>query len=309
MRVTNELQTASIRVSRYSCDAGPGAKAFTEMHTGHSVSYVRRGSFGYRAHGQTYELVAGSVLVGCPGDEYVCTHDHHACGDECLAFHFSPGFVDLIGGDRTVWRTAGLPPVAELMVLGELAQAAADGQGDAALDELGIWFARRFVEVVAGGSKKVARDGSAAPRDRRRAVEAAMWIDAHAHRDIGLDSAAAEAGLSPFHFLRLFSRVLGVTPHQYLVRARLRHAARLLADDEDRAITEVALDVGFADLSNFVRTFHRAAGVSPSGFRKAARGDRKILQDRMAALLDDDRLIHSSSRKPSHAPRHPTEAR
>jgi hypothetical protein len=122
------------------------------------------------------------VLVGCPGDEYVCTHDHHACGDECLAFHFSSGFVDLIGGDRTVWRTAGLPTVAELMVLGELVQAAADGQGDAALDELGTCFARRFVEVVAGGSKKVARDDSTAPRGRRRAVEAAMRIDAPRRR-------------------------------------------------------------------------------------------------------------------------------
>jgi len=42
--------------------------------------------------------------------------------------------------------------------------------------------------------------------------------------------------------------------------------------------------VGFADLSNFVRSFHRAAGVSPRGFRRAARGDRKIFQDRFAAL-------------------------
>ena len=73
-----------------------------------------------------------------------------------------------------------------------------------------------------------------------------------------------------------------MTPHQYLVRARLRRAARLLADDE-RPITDVAYDVGFGDLSNFVRTFHRAAGVSPRGFRKAARGDRKIFQERLGA--------------------------
>ena len=89
--------------------------------------------------------------------------------------------------------------------------------------------------------------------------------------------------MSPFHFLRLFAKVVGVTPHQYLVRSRLRHAARLLAD-EDKAITDIAFDVGFADLSNFVRTFHRAAGVSPRDFRKAARGDRKIFQDRPAVL-------------------------
>jgi AraC family transcriptional regulator len=90
--------------------------------------------------------------------------------------------------------------------------------------------------------------------------------------------------LSPFHFLRLFSSVLGVTPHQYLIRSRLRRAARLLADDA-RSITDIALEVGFGDLSNFVRTFHRAAGVSPRTFRQAAKGDRKILQDRLAVLL------------------------
>jgi AraC family transcriptional regulator len=41
-------------------------------------------------------------------------------------------------------------------------------------------------------------------------------------------------------------------------------------------------NVGFGDLSNFVRTFHRAAGVSPRAFREASRGKRKILQDRPA---------------------------
>jgi AraC family transcriptional regulator len=96
--------------------------------------------------------------------------------------------------------------------------------------------------------------------------------------------------------------VLGVTPHQYLVRSRLRHAAGLLADS-DRPVTDVALEVGFADLSNFVRTFHRAAGVSPRGFRQTARTgpkkDRKILQDRVTTLIDDDRLIHPSNRKSS----------
>jgi AraC-like DNA-binding protein len=289
MQVTTELRTDAIRVSSFRCEAEPGSRPFTEMHEEYSVSYVRKGSFGYRTRGSAYELVAGSVLVGCPGEEYVCTHDHHVCADECLAFHLSPGFVDLIGGDRRTWRTAGLPPLPELMVLGELAQVAVQGRSDVGLDELGMWFASRFVEVAGGRGEPVRQ--SAAPRDRRRAVEAAVWIDAHSHRDIGLERMASEAGLSAFHFLRLFSQVLGVTPHQYLVRSRLRHAARLLAHGE-RPVTDVALDVGFADLSNFVRTFHRAAGVSPRGFRQAAKGDRKIFQDRLAALLDDARLIH-----------------
>jgi AraC family transcriptional regulator len=114
-------------------------------------------------------------------------------------------------------------------------------------------------------------------------VDAARWLDERSREPVDLEGAARTAGLSPFHFLRVFSSVLGVTPHQYLVRARLRKAARLLADDA-RSITDIALDVGFGDLSNFVRTFHRAAGVSPRRFRRAARGDRKILQDRLAAI-------------------------
>lgn len=120
-------------------------------------------------------------------------------------------------------------------------------------------------------------------RDRRWPVRTALWIDAYVHAPIALAACAREAGLSPFHLLRLFANVLGVTPHQYLVRARLRHAARLLADDW-RSITDVALEVGFADLSNFVRTFRRAAGVSPRSFRRAARGERKILQERLQPL-------------------------
>ncbi|MDO9057389.1 MAG: AraC family transcriptional regulator, partial [Bradyrhizobium sp.] len=223
------------------------------------------------------ELVAGSVMVGHPGDEYMCTHDH-VCGDECLAFFPGERLVDAIGDRAGIWQVGALPPLPELMVLGELAQAAADGRSDIGLDEVGQLFASRFVEVVSGRPPKPATAGT---RDRRRAVEAALWIEAHSHQAIDLEQAAAQAGISPFHFLRLFSGVLGVTPHQYLVRSRLRHAARLLADD-GIAVTDIAYDVGFGDLSNFVRTFHRAAGVSPMRFRQASRGMRKIFQERLA---------------------------
>jgi len=174
----------AVTVIDYRCEAEPYDPPFVELHNSFSLSYVRKGTFGCRAQGRSFELVAGSILVGHPGDEYSCTR----------------------------------------------------------------------------------------VRERRRAVEAALWIDAHSHEPIDLESAAREFGLSPFHFLRLFARVLGVTPHQYLIRSRLRRAARLLADDT-RPITEVALDVGFGDLSNFVRTFHRAAGISPRTFRRAARRD------------------------------------
>lgn len=263
----------------YRCSVGPTDEPFVELYGGYSVSYVRKGSFGCHTRGESFELVVGSLLVGHPGDEYMCTHDH-VYGDECLSFHLTPALVETIGDRTQIWRTGCVPPLPELMVLGELAQAAAEGRSAVGLDEVGMLFAGRFVEVVSGRKRT---PPEARARDHRRAVEAALWMDAHSHEPIDLESAASEAGLSSFHFLRLFARVRGVTPHQYLVRSRLRHAARLLADDA-RPITDVALDVGFADLSNFVRTFHRVAGVSPRRFRQAARGQRKILQDRLATL-------------------------
>ena len=256
----------------YRCSIGPADAPFVERHGDFSLSYVRKGSFGCRARGESFELVAGSLLVGRPGDEYMCTHDH-VFGDECLSFQLAPALVETIGGGSEIWRSGGVPPLPELMVLGELAQAAAEGKSDIGLDEVEMLFAARFVEVVAGRKRK---QPAARTRDRRRAVEAALFIETHAHEPIDLDRAATAVGLSSFHFLRLFANILGVTPHQYLVRSRLRRAARLLAQDV-RSITDVALDVGFGDLSNFVRTFHRAAGVSPRSFRRAAKGDRKDL--------------------------------
>ena len=280
MITTSVLRQGAISVLDYRCNARPTDVPIAEQHTIHSVSYVRKGSFGCRCQGKTFELVAGSVLVGHAGDEYLCTHEHHAGGDECLSFQLRPELVETIGDRSAIWRVGAMPPLPELMVLGELAQAAASGRSDIGLDEAALLFTARFVELVDNvGHRSPPWRGP----DRRRAVEAALWMDAHSHEPIDLERTAGEVGLSPFHFLRLFSGVLGVTPHQYLLRSRLRHAARRLADGED-AVTEVALDVGFSDLSNFIRSFHRAAGVSPRRFRLAARGDRKIYQDRIAAL-------------------------
>jgi AraC-like DNA-binding protein len=279
MAATTIFERGAISVSDYRCTAGPDDRPFAEQHRCHSISYVRKGSFGCNSRGQLHELVTGAFLIGHPGDEYICSHDHHGCGDECLAFFLTPELVETIGDNADIWQRGSVAPLAELMVLGELAQAAADERSDIGLDEVGHALAARFVDLVSDRPRK---GFQASAHDRRRAVETALWIDAHSPDAIDLDGAAREAGLSPFHFLRLFSNVLGVTPHQYLVRSRLRHAAQLLAE-EDRGITDIAFDVGFGDLSNFVRSFHRAAGISPRAFRQTSRGNRKILQDRLAA--------------------------
>lgn len=273
------LVDGDLSVVDYRCEARAGDRPFVEVHRRYSVSYVRRGSFGCRTRGRSLELVPGSLFIGYPDDEFVCNHDHHLCADECLSFQLAPDLIEGVGGRREAWRSGVVPPAAELIVLGELAQRTAEGRTDLALDEVGMMLVARFVALVEGEEQS----GDASAAERRRAVAAAHWIDAHADGPVDLALAARAAGLSPFHFLRLFAKALGVTPHQDLVRCRLRRAARLLLE-ADRPVTDIAFSVGFADLSNFIRTFRRAAGVSPRGFRRLAAGERNYLQDRLAGL-------------------------
>lgn len=254
------LQRGAVGAFDYRCDAKRGERPFAEVHPGMSVSYVRTGSFGYIARGKSYDLVAGSVLIGNAGDEFTCTHEY-AHGDECLSFHLPPEIAEEIAS-AAFWRTGCVPPIADVAIFGELAQAAAEGRSQIALDEAGLIFAQRVAAAVPGKRGY----GRVTARDRKRALEAAGWLDANCERDIDLQAAAALAGLSPFHFLRVFTRVAGVTPHQFLVRSRLRRAARLLAAS-DRSVTDVALACGYNDLANFTRAFGRAAGRSPSAFR------------------------------------------
>jgi hypothetical protein len=199
---TTLLQRDRITVNEFRCTAEPGDKPFAEQFASHSVSYVRSGSFGCHCRGRFHELVAGSILVGHPGDEYTCTHDH-VVGDECLSFFLDPELVETIGDRAAVWQVGSVPPLPELMVIGELAQTAADGNSDVGLDEIGQVLASRFVEVASGKARKTGPDS---PRDRRRAVETALWIDANSHREIDLEDAAAPSrprcGSTPIHIIR-----------------------------------------------------------------------------------------------------------
>lgn len=274
MVATTVLVDGPVSVIDYSCSAGPSHLPYLECHATHSLSYVSTGSFGYIAQGVRYEMVPGSLLIGRADDEFMCTHEHHLGGDHCLSIQFSAEWMDANAGATRRWSSRAIPPLPELMVLGELLRSAADGAHEIATEEAALLLIARFLNLDAPVTNGQPKPSAGA---RKLAVEIALWVDENAASEITLARMAALADMSPFHFLRVFTQVLGVTPHQYLLRSRLRHAARLLVE-RDRPITDIAYDVGFADLSNFTRTFHRFAKVSPREFRMASAGERKILQ-------------------------------
>ena len=86
---------------------------------------------------------------------------------------------------------------------------------------------------------------------------------------VTLREAARVAGLSPDHFAEVFRAALGCTPHQYLVRCRLRHARQLIASEgHRRSLAEIAWAAGFADQAHLTRHFQRAFGQSPGQWRQ-----------------------------------------
>jgi AraC family transcriptional regulator len=108
----------------------------------------------------------------------------------------------------------------------------------------------------------------------QRVAQLAREIDAAPDAPYSVASLAAQAALSDFHFLRLFRAVTGVTPHQYVLRSRLR-AASLTLVDSPRKIVDVAFDAGFNDVSNFNYAFRGEFGMSPRAWRAQGRDARR----------------------------------
>ena len=106
-----------------------------------------------------------------------------------------------------------------------------------------------------------------APWQQKRAIE---QIQSRYHENLSIADLAAEARLSPFHFIRSFKHSVGIPPHQYLTRIRLERACVLL-NTTNLAITDVAFETGYQSPAHFARLFRRHYGMTPTAFRCEAR--------------------------------------
>ena len=91
------------------------------------------------------------------------------------------------------------------------------------------------------------------------------FINAHLDQDLRLTEIAALAQISPYHFLRLFKKSMGITPHQYILQSRIDKAKNLL-QSSDLSIADIAVRVGFCDQSHLTRCFKRILRVTPKQF-------------------------------------------
>ena len=98
----------------------------------------------------------------------------------------------------------------------------------------------------------------------KRIVQAKLFMDEHYASEIHLGDTLDEACYSRFHFIRLFRKIYGVTPHRYLIAVRLSKAAELLK--AQHSVTETCFGVGFQSLSSFTSLFRKHFGITPSAY-------------------------------------------
>lgn len=85
-----------------------------------------------------------------------------------------------------------------------------------------------------------------------------------------IEALAREVHISPYHFIRQFEALFGVTPHQYRIQVRLDRARQLLATQR-RSVTAACMEVGFSSLGSFSTLFSRRFGETPSAYRRRVR--------------------------------------
>jgi AraC family transcriptional regulator len=251
------------------CTSGPGDRSYEEQHSHVRVAIVAAGTFQYRAdfrNATARELMTpGSVLLATPGQCFECGHDHGA-GDRCLSFGYTADYFESLAGVSRAgreFRVVRLPPMRELSPLVARACAGVAAGADVAWEELSVELGVRAVQLANVSSLDLSRTP---PGAAARVTRIARRIERDPDSALTLRSLAREAGLSPYHFLRMFERLTGVTPHQYVLRTRLREAAMRLTTGPGKVL-EIAFDCGFGDVSNFNRTFRAEFGVSPRAYR------------------------------------------
>ena len=94
------------------------------------------------------------------------------------------------------------------------------------------------------------------------------YIAVNYGNNILLEDMAAQAGLSPSHFSRLFKQTIGQSPYQFLMAYRIEQAKKML-DNPNALMIDVAMNCGFSDQAHFSRTFKKIVGVTPKQYRKS----------------------------------------
>lgn len=253
-------------VSDVVCTSGPQDRAFEEQHSQMCVGIVISGTFQYRTSTGCELMLPGSLLLGNGGDCFTCGHEY-GIGDHCISFSYTQQFCESFkasaGLVKSGFKSPRVAPARSLSPLVSRASELLAGADQTAFEELGALVLAQAIQTEQG---VVPRTSEAEPGSLARVTRVIRMIDHDSEIPQDLNSLARTARLSPYHFLRMFEEITGTTPHQYILRLKLRRAAVRLRQEPTK-ISDIAFGSGFGDISNFNRTFRAEFGMSPRTYR------------------------------------------
>jgi AraC-like DNA-binding protein len=238
------------------------------FHEGFAVGCIEDGAMRFSYRGESVVAARGQVNLVIPGEP----HDGHgaeASGWAYRMFYLTP--EALMTAARELMPRPNLPHF-RAGVLDDPALAAMIDRTHRRLEAAETSLMEketRLLRLLEAWIRRHANEPGSDPRtgSEHRAVHRAREIiEDRFAEDLPLSELAREAGLSPFHLVRVFENRLGITPHAYQTQTRIARARQRLAGDG--RVADIAMDCGFADQAHLTRLFKRQIGVTPAKYRK-----------------------------------------
>jgi AraC family transcriptional regulator len=253
-------ETGYVSLSRFDHPSGKALPDTEEQAAErYQLNVIERGWFQLGFGRREKVLGPGSVFISRPGETYRYSHMPHLEPDTCLSLGFSASIACEL---ESIFNrlTLVIPITNRLAFLRLRLCSYAANEVPMLLDTL----ACDLVDAAAN-----------AREDRRRLyrpeqlkwygqrVEAARELmDSSPDDQHSLWHLASQVAMSPFLFARVFRELIGLPPHKYLIRLRLKRARTLL--ESGMSVTDVCYAVGFNNLSHFIRSFRAYFGTVPS---------------------------------------------
>lgn len=242
------------------------------VHSAYVLGVVDQGSVWVTVDGTSYLAVPGSVILIAPF--VVHTELPEAGGWSFRYLYPSEAVVQLALGAGSVVRPA-LDFAHPVLHHPGIAAAIARVHDRLRDDRNESHECDEFVRLV-----RLLRDSATRapvfrpPVDRRNIHAVRDMLTERPIRNVRLSDLASAAGLSQFHFTRVFKAEIGLPPYAYFEQVRIAHAHDLIQRGQD--LTSVAYQLGYADQSHLTRHFHRGSFTTPGQLAQLARGTRKL---------------------------------
>lgn len=259
-----------ITVGNYICHACSGSRSGIEYTRKYTLIFLLRGSFRHAAFRHSHLLTSELVLFKKPGFEYEAIHEHYIHDDcfyiefdeealhELLPYFSEPvrSFLNRKDEAALLFRSDPWKHFVTWDLNGKSRDRSTLVEGESVTVEL-------ILSVLGDADYSISENSVLHDSiDRAKQFMVENFVN-----DISIDDIADASCVSPFYFSRIFKKNTTLSPHQFLIEIRVRHACRLLLDSR-LTVAEIAYSSGFSNADYFVTLFKKRMRLTPTQFRE-----------------------------------------